>query len=123
MRRRDFLAGIGSTVAWPVATRAQQGAPLRRIGVLVPGDENDSLSKLQLPAFTRFLSQPAERYRFSLLILLTSNLEYHPQEPASSCCGRGTSVPLGLFRALMPGTYQTGGSSCAGLRLGLRSFS
>jgi hypothetical protein len=41
MRRRQFITGLGSTVAWPVVARAQQGERVRRIGVLVPFDEND----------------------------------------------------------------------------------
>jgi hypothetical protein len=27
--RRDFIAGLGSTAAWPVVARGQQGAPLK----------------------------------------------------------------------------------------------
>ena len=37
MRRRDFIKALaGSVGAWPAAARAQQSAPTRRLGVLVP---------------------------------------------------------------------------------------
>jgi hypothetical protein len=32
MRRREFIAGLGSTATWPLVARAQQGLPV--IGLL-----------------------------------------------------------------------------------------
>jgi putative ABC transport system substrate-binding protein len=56
MRRREFIAGLGSATAWPLAADAQQGDRLRRIGVLSPGDENNPVYKSRLSAFTQALA-------------------------------------------------------------------
>jgi putative tryptophan/tyrosine transport system substrate-binding protein len=57
VRRREFIAGLGGAVTWPLAAQAQQGERVRRIGVLSFGDENDPIRKAQLSGFTRGLAE------------------------------------------------------------------
>jgi putative ABC transport system substrate-binding protein len=56
MRRRDFIAGLGTALVWPVAARAQQAERVRRIGVLMGPDENDPEAKRRYSAFIQALA-------------------------------------------------------------------
>jgi putative ABC transport system substrate-binding protein len=57
MKRREFIAGIGSTAAWPVVTRAQQPEHLVRVGVLMQMGESDQQGQLRVMAFQQGLAK------------------------------------------------------------------
>jgi putative ABC transport system substrate-binding protein len=56
LRRRTFIAGIGSAAVSPVVARAQPAERMRRIGVLMHNDENDPVRKTYVSVFTQALA-------------------------------------------------------------------
>jgi ABC-type uncharacterized transport system substrate-binding protein len=58
VKRREFIAGLGSAVvAWPHAARSQQPERMRRIGILIAQAERDPEGQVRISAFLRGLQQ------------------------------------------------------------------
>jgi putative tryptophan/tyrosine transport system substrate-binding protein len=60
MQRREFItllggAAVASSLLWPVAVRAQQAEKMRRVGVLMGTEENDTDSQARIAAFREAL--------------------------------------------------------------------
>ena len=57
IRRRNFLATLGATVAWPLATHAQQHERLRRIGIIMPTSSDVAEYQVRIDALLQELQQ------------------------------------------------------------------
>jgi putative tryptophan/tyrosine transport system substrate-binding protein len=57
VKRREFIAVLGSAAAWPLAGHAQQPERLRRVGWLVPWPETDPVAQASVKAFAQALGQ------------------------------------------------------------------
>lgn len=57
MRRRRFIALLGTAAAWPLVIAAQQAPGPRRIGLLMSTAENDAESQVRVQAFLQGLKE------------------------------------------------------------------
>ena len=57
MRRREFIAGLGGAVTWPLAARAQQSGGVRRVGVLMNSVATDTEFQSYVAVFIQGLRQ------------------------------------------------------------------
>ena len=57
MKRREFVAAVGGTAAWPVVARGQQAERMRRVGVLMPFHDDDPDGDAEMVALRRGLAE------------------------------------------------------------------
>jgi len=56
LQRREFIAGLGSAVTWPLSVSAQQRERMRRIAILLPAVADDAVFQTRVGAFHQALA-------------------------------------------------------------------
>ena len=54
MRRREFIAGLGGAVAWPLVARAQRQQQMRMLVSLVGGSDDNTVQKFRATFLASF---------------------------------------------------------------------
>ena len=101
MKRREFIAGLGGAAAWPVVARGQRPDRLRRIGVLMPVDENELENRRGVETFAQVLHQLASTGGRDVLI----DTRWGKNDPLEICRQAEQLV------ALMPDVIVTSGDA------------
>ena len=109
MQRREFITLLGSVAAtWPLAARAQQGEPMRRIGVLMNMGADDTEGQERLAAFTQALKQlgwsEGRNLRIDIRWATVDDIRRHAAELAALApdvllAGNGTPTVAPLLQA------------------------
>ena len=68
MRRREFVAGLGSAAAWPLAAQTER---TRRIGALMAFTEKEAEGEVRIAAFRRKLQELVVNLKTAKAIGLT----------------------------------------------------
>jgi ABC-type uncharacterized transport system substrate-binding protein len=109
MKRRDFIKVIGGgAAAWPLAAHAQQGEPMRRIGVLMNFAADDAEGQARFAAFTQALQQlgwsEGRNLRIDIRWAAGNDIRRHAAELAALApdvlvAGTGTATVAPLLQA------------------------
>jgi putative tryptophan/tyrosine transport system substrate-binding protein len=123
MRRREFIAGLGGAVTWPLAARAQQRDRMRRIGALMslPAEDQETLARvtafvqgLQELGWTvgrnvqidyRWIAGEVERYRryAADLVSLAPDVILAADSPSLAALQQATrTLPIVFFSVVDP---------------------
>jgi len=57
MRRREFIALVGTAATWPIAVGAQPPEPVRQIGALIPFEAQDAFGREIIAALRQGLEE------------------------------------------------------------------